>query len=110
MPASDHDRSRRRLLRLAVAGAAALPLARLGLAGRASAQERLSEDDAQAQSLSYTHDASTVDHPAYREGSTCANCQLYQGEPGSEWGPCPIFGGRLVNANGWCTAWVKAGG
>jgi len=78
--------------------------------GSALAQERLSEDAPQAQALSYVHDASTVAHPSYQSGANCANCQLYQGEPGSQWGPCPIFRGRLVNADGWCSFWVKASG
>jgi hypothetical protein len=84
----------------------------------------LDENAPDAQALSYTHDASTVDpaaHPRYEQGQVCSNCALYQvrveGEvqtgtgqdpvedvPG--WGGCTLFPGRLVNAAGWCSAWV----
>jgi hypothetical protein len=72
----------------------------------AFAEERLSEDDAQAQALNYRHDASKVEHADHQEGQTCANCQLYTDASAEEWGPCGAFPGKLVNANGWCTAWV----
>lgn len=69
---------------------------------------KLEESDPMAQSLKYTHDASTVD-PASRpnpaEEQTCANCALLQGEEG-EWRPCQIFPGKLVNVNGWCSVWA----
>lgn len=76
---------------------------------RAEAQElaKLSPDDPQAQSLKYTHDASTVDPatmPQPAENQHCANCALIQGEEG-EWRPCQIFPGKLVNENGWCSVW-----
>lgn len=106
------DRSRqarRRFLKLVLAGVAAAPLSAGLAARRARAQERVEEDEELAQELGYVHDASEVD-PAewdtYEEGQTCANCQLYHGEDGEEWGPCDIFGGNLVHADGWCSAWV----
>ena len=37
----------------------------------------------------------------------CSNCQLYQGKPSDPWAVCPLLGGKQVNANGWCSAWVK---
>jgi hypothetical protein len=43
---------------------------------------QISEDDPVAQSLKYTHDASTVDasaRPNPAENQTCANCALLQG-------------------------------
>ena len=69
------------------------------------AMPRLAEDDPQAQSLSYVHDANTVDsakQPRYKAGQICANCALYTGGEGSEWGGCSIFPGKAVNAAGWC--------
>ncbi|MEF1220553.1 high-potential iron-sulfur protein [Photobacterium damselae] len=36
----------------------------------------------------------------------CANCALIQGKDGDEWRPCAIFPGKLVNANGWCSAYA----
>ncbi|MBC8750103.1 MULTISPECIES: high-potential iron-sulfur protein [Paraburkholderia] len=68
------------------------------------------ENDPTAQALGYKMDASKVDKtksPRYQAGQTCANCQLYQGKPGSTNGPCPTYGGKLVDAKGWCNAYVK---
>ncbi|SAK95608.1 high potential iron-sulfur protein [Caballeronia hypogeia] len=70
----------------------------------------LSESDPTAQALGYKTDATKVDKTKfshYQSGQTCANCQLYQGKPGSANGPCPTYGGKLVDAKGWCNAYVK---
>jgi hypothetical protein len=102
--------ARRRFLKLATAGVAIAPLCAAHLARRARAQERVEEDEELAQQLGYKHDASEVDPdewPDYEEGEVCANCQLYHGEEGGEWGPCDIFGGRLVHADGWCVSWLE---
>ena len=102
--------ARRRFLKLATAGIAAAPLCGACLPRLARAQERVEEDEELAQQLGYKHDASEVDQnewPDYEQGEICANCQLYHGEQGAEWGPCDIFGGRLVNANGWCVSWLE---
>ena len=102
--------ARRRFLKLATAGVAAAPFCGACLARLAHAQERVEEDEELAQQLGYKHDASEVDPqewPDYEEGEICANCELYRGEEGAEWGPCDIFGGRLVNANGWCVSWLE---
>ena len=102
--------ARRRFLRLTAAGVAALPLCGGCLVHRARAQERVAEDNELAQRLGYKHDASEVDpneSPGYQEGHICANCRLYHGAEGDEWGPCDIFGGMLVNTNGWCMSWIE---
>ena len=70
----------------------------------------LAETDPTAQALGYKMDAAKVDKAKfaqYQARQTCANCQLYQGKPGSETGPCPTYGGKLVYAKGWCSAYVK---
>ncbi len=70
----------------------------------------LAENDPTAQTLGYKTDAAKVDKakfPRYQTGQTCANCQLYQGKPGSAMGPCPIYGGKLVDAKGWCNSYAK---
>lgn len=109
MAESTSRQARRRFLKLAAAGAAAAPICgRLMLRG-AHAQERVEEDDEMAQQLGYVHDAGEVDPgqwPSYEEGQLCSNCQLFHDQEGEEWGPCDIFGGNLVHANGWCSAWV----
>lgn len=71
---------------------------------------RLEESEPQAIALGYRHDASKVDprkFPTFAPGRHCANCQLFQAPPSEAWGPCAAVGGKLVNAKGWCLAWVK---
>ena len=98
--------TRRHFILMVPAAALALSTART-----ASAQAvKLEETDAQAVALSYRNDATKVDatkFPAYAPGHNCANCQLFQGKPGEALGACGAMGGKLVNAKGWCVAWVK---
>jgi High potential iron-sulfur protein len=105
--------ARRRFLKLAVAGAAAMPLCGTLRLRQAHAQEQVSPDDEMPKELGYVEDASQVDAgawPTYEEGQTCANCQLFRGQQGQETGPCDIFMGNLVAAAGWCSAWVAREG
>ncbi len=91
---------------LGLAGAAPLAL----LAGRrAAAQDILDPNDPQAQSLGYVEDAADVDTDrfgSYEPGQTCANCTHFQGGADDARASCPIFGNRLVTAEGWCSAWA----
>ena len=83
----------------------------IGAATQALAQPaKVDENDATAKAIGYKHDATKVDaakYPTYAKGKVCAGCALYAGKSGEPWAACPIVGGKLVNANGWCTAWVK---
>ena len=100
--------ARRQFLQLSAVAAAGAVL-RPSSDAQAQDMPKLSPDDPMAVSMRYTHDASTVD-PASRpnpaEVQNCANCALYQGEDGAEWGPCQIFPGKLVAADGWCAVWA----
>ncbi|MGD8711082.1 MAG: high-potential iron-sulfur protein [Ectothiorhodospiraceae bacterium] len=103
--------TRRRLIR---GGAFGLPLLSLGLTSvfrSAAAKElpRLKESNPAAKALGYRHDAGAVTSGARQSGAVCANCQLYTGDRNGQWGTCTAFPGKLVNAAGWCSAWVKAG-
>lgn len=103
----DDRLSRRQLLQTAIAGLAAVPAASL-LAGTAGA-EALLETDATAKSLGYVADAKKVDakaNPNYKPGQHCANCMQFTGKAGAAEGPCNIFPGKTVHANGWCKVWV----
>jgi len=60
-----------------------------------------------AKSLNYHHDAKQVKDPKRQEGQFCHNCQLFQSDKKTGWGPCSLFSGQLVAAEGWCNAWVK---
>src|SRR5579872_1386759 len=65
----------------------------------------LSDSDPTAKALGYTEDASKVDKskfPAFKSGAKCANCNFFQATAGQQYGPCQIFPGKSVNANGWC--------
>ena len=92
-----------------------LTLVPAGVALSAAAQAlaepaKVDENDAAAKGIGYKHDANKVDaakYPSYAKGKFCSGCALYQGKPGEAWAACPIVAGKLVNANGWCTAWVK---
>jgi hypothetical protein len=37
----------------------------------------------------------------------CANCALFHGKEGEDYGPCDIFNGNLVHAKGWCMSWTE---
>jgi len=104
--------SRRNLFKLAGAGSLALLLPVTTRFGDVMAQEQLDPSDAQAKALGYVHDTEEVDEAKWAShdvSQNCANCQLAQGNDG-EWIGCAIFPGKLVNRNGWCSAWVQAQG
>ena len=74
------------------------------------AQAVLAETDAQAVALGYRADTTKVDakkFPKHEASQNCANCSLYQGKAGDATGGCPLFAGKVVAKNGWCSAWVK---
>ncbi len=114
MKENTFDNSRRMALKKMAGGALAVPLASLVLNGTAVAADlpQLDESDPMAGALKYKHDATQAPRtdkagtPAAEQ--VCSNCQLAQGE--GEWLGCSIFPGKAVNANGWCTAWIKRAG
>ena len=68
----------------------------------------LSESAPTALALGYKAQASKVDakkYPRYAAGQSCFNCALYMG--GASVGPCPIFAGFTVEAQGWCSSYIK---
>ena len=76
--------------------------------GNALAQELkpLPADNATAKALAYAADAATVDHPNFKPGSNCANCQFFTAATGA----CSLFPGFSVPAKAWCSAWAKKAG
>jgi hypothetical protein len=96
--------SRRRFVKFAATAVALSPsLLQLGRPVMAAEMPKVDPDDPQARGLSYVHESPKPE-------SLCANCMLYTGSAESEWGPCAVFPGKLVAADGWCSAWVKKGG
>lgn len=96
--------NRRTFILQVAAGGSAL------LATRAHAQAKLDEKDPQAVALGYVHDTTKVDakkYPKHSKDQHCGNCALYQGKAGEKVGGCPLFGTKLVDVNGWCSAWAK---
>lgn len=93
-------KSRRHFLQHLASGALAIPLASIGYAGMASAADmpKVDPQDATAIALGYVN---VAPNPSKR----CHDCQLYKGSGNNEWGPCPVFPGKLVNSGGWCSAW-----
>lgn len=60
--------------------------------------------------LSYIESAKAVDakkFPNFKPEQKCANCLQSKGKEGEAWLPCNLFPGKLVNAQGWCKAYVK---
>lgn len=104
------DPRRRRFLRMAAVGALAAPVT-FPFARRAAAGDKpkLDPDSEKARQLSYTHDAESTDNPARKADARCANCTHFHGDSGTAWASCNIFPEHLVNANGWCTSWFRAG-
>lgn len=99
--------SRRTFLLATLPGAA---LAAVGARSASAQAAKLEESDRTAVSLGYKHDATKVDKakfPNFVAGRNCANCQLFAAKGNEEWAPCAAVGNKLVNAKGWCVAWVK---
>ena len=70
----------------------------------------LAASDPTAVALGYDANASTVDKtkfPKYIAGQSCSNCVLYQGVAGHPSGPCAVFVGKAVSAEGWCSSYTK---
>jgi len=102
--------SRRRFLRAGAGAVALIPAAELLLRGSAQASSHLPKLDpskSPADSLNYTHDATESQRAA--PDHVCRTCRHYLGEPGAQWGGCNVFQGFLVNADGWCGAYIAKG-
>ncbi len=113
------DNSRRRFLGKVLLGAAALPMGKVLLDNQAFAAPapaagnapKLDPNDPQAKALNYTHDAKTVKNPARTaDNQICATCMHFTADSKAAWGPCNIFGGKLVAGKGWCSAWAAKPG
>lgn len=89
--------------------AEAAPAAAPEAAAPAAPAEALTETDAQAVSLGFVLEAAKADKtkfPTYAEGQKCSGCALYAGAADAATAPCGLFGGKLVPAGGWCSAFA----
>ena len=81
-------------------------------AQQALAQAMVNEKDPQAAALGYAADTTKVDakkFPKHAASQKCNNCALYQAKATDPAGGCPLFAGKQVHGNGWCSAWAKKG-
>ena len=79
-------------------------------AGGTQAQQKVDPKDPQASALGYvdaTTKADSQKFPNHTDAQKCDGCQLYSGAASSREGPCAVFGGKLVAANGWCNSWTR---
>jgi hypothetical protein len=83
------------------------------LPGMAKAQAQgqdlphVSPSDPTATALKYVEDAAKS--PNRKDAKAfCHNCNFYQGKASNPWGPCQLFPGRAVAADGWCVSHVPA--
>jgi hypothetical protein len=93
--------SRRHFIKITAIGFAAA-----AFGGNAHAVDAVTEADPTAAALKYKMDA-TKSADRKDKAAECSNCALYTGKAGAADGPCGAFGGKLVKAKGWCSAWAK---
>jgi hypothetical protein len=96
--------SRRRFLKVA-AGTTVIAAVMGGLPrfARAADLPPVTDADPTAKALGYVDDASKTTDPKHKAGNSCSNCQFYSGGPTGR-GPCQLFPGKSVSANGWCVS------
>ncbi len=97
MPDKPFEEGRRRAMKLALGGIVAVPLANALLRSPAEAAQKVDPSSAQAKALHYTNHSNHT-------GQQCSGCTYYGG--GAKWGPCQIFNGQLVAAQGWCQSYT----
>lgn len=93
------DINRRKFVTMMGASATVIPLGALVASLPSHAQDAVDPESAQAQALQYVAASENPDQ-------NCGNCTLYTGAEGEAMGPCPLFPGAAVAAEGWCSAWV----
>lgn len=99
--------TRRRLLRTGGAIGTFTLLAGTGIRVPAQGQEKVDPSSDLAQSFDYVEDAANA-KGRQNQDAYCHNCRYYTADGGEEgWGPCTIFGGKLVAADGWCNSWIE---
>jgi hypothetical protein len=98
----DHP-TRRRFIKLTVAGLVVVPFANAMLDGNAEASDMVKESDPSAAKLKYKADAKKAPERQDAE-EFCDNCALYTSKD-SAYGTCSALEDKLVAAKGWCTSW-----
>ncbi len=102
------DLNRRRFLSRAAVTVATIPVAALVLNPHRSAlANKPKAEDGHAHD--YVNNAADTDHADYDSGEKCSNCAFWAGETEPGWGGCyhPAFQDVQVNAEGWCSVYVR---
>lgn len=103
--------TRRDALRVIAGTIACFGAMRLAPLSAAEDLPHLTDSNPAAASLAYTEDADTVDvrkFPSHKPGQRCANCKYFQAAAGSQYAPCRLYPGTVVNAKGWCAGYTAA--
>jgi hypothetical protein len=98
-PKENSMQTRRKFIQIVPVAGAALLAGREVLA-QAKPADALDPKSPQASGLKYVEKTTNA-------AQKCTNCQLYQGKATDAWGGCPLFAGKKVASEGWCSAWVK---
>ena len=101
--------SRRRFIKLGLAGAGIPLIAGTSHIAFGGELVELAEDDPTAKALAYHKDASAVnaaEYPNFKDGQICANCLHYKGDLKSADAACALFPGKSVAGKGWCKVWA----
>lgn len=105
MSPEKNNESRRQFLKIAAGtAAAAVVVGALPRLAQAADLPHVTADDPTAKALSYVEDASKSTNPQHKAGNDCANCQFYSGQA-KGYGPCQLFPGKSVHAQGWCISY-----
>jgi hypothetical protein len=105
---SQHEKnneSRRRFLKVAAGGAAAVAV--VGMLPRhalAADLPHLTSADPTAAALNYVEDASKSTNAKHKAGDVCGNCTFFQGKASDAFAPCQLFPGKAVASKGWCVS------
>ena len=112
--------TRRSFLKLAIAGFALAPIARVAdvIAAAAIPKTKKIKDkliDAKTtKRLKYVAEASEAKklkaagdkkYKKFKDGSNCGNCKFYKKSKEEGWGKCSMAGNKYVSANGWCKSY-----
>lgn len=95
------NKKRRQLMTFMGASTVAIPVAALIGSMPSHADDAPMVDEASAAAENWEYVVMSAD-----ESKNCANCALYQGEPGAKGGACPLFPGSQVHATAWCKAYA----
>lgn len=108
--------NRRELLTAVIVSPAVVALSGCATTEQAQTQGQLPTvraEDPVARAVLYYPNSKDVpaDHPlavTHKPEQSCETCVHVRGKPGDDPRRCPMFPGRLINANGWCSLWAKA--